>query len=484
MSAMKKMQMHASKPFGVLVAVFMIAMAAGARRDARPNIIVILTDDQGYGDVGRHGNPILKTPNFDRLHDESVRFTDFQVSPCCAPTRCALLTGMHEFKSGVTHTIKPWREMNPRSTTVAQTLKTAGYATGIFGKWHLGLDDAYRPNNRGFDEALHAKGDVQKSHFDPVLSRDGVEKKYKGYREDILFAEAMAFIEKNKDGKFFCYIPTYAPHTPNIAPEEYVEPYKDHPQAAFFGQVANVDQNIGLLLAKLVELKIDQETLIVLISDNGGTKGVDAWNAGMRGCKATPWIGGTRAMSFWRWPGVFKPRDVGSLTAHIDVLPTLAEISKAPLTEKHRSQLDGLSLLPLLNNPAAPWPADRMLFTNVGRWGKVAADTHAHNFAAVRMGKYHLVNNRCCADAKCRHAKCKQARGVADGSYKSIYTEDADKHYALTPEQGWGLYDLEHDVSESSNLAGQHPEVVERMAKAYDAWWAEVRPLMFPEDDV
>jgi arylsulfatase A-like enzyme len=455
------------------LASLMICCAAQA---VQPNIIVILTDDQGYGDVGRHGNPILKTPNLDRLHDESVRFTDFQVSPCCAPTRCALMTGMHEFKSGVTHTLKPWRNMNPKSITVAQVLQSAGYTTGIFGKWHLGLDDTRQPNHRGFDEALNAKGDSQNSHFNPVLLRNGVPIKHKGYREDILFSEALSFIEKNKDGPFFCYIPTYSPHAPNKAPAEDIEPYKDHPQSGFMGQIANIDKNIGRLLTRLEELKLDQKTLVVMINDNGGTKGVDTWNAGMRGCKGTPWFGGTRAMSYWRWPGVLEPRDVGRLAAHIDVLPTLAEIAGTSLTESHLARLDGVSLLPLLNNPTAPWPEDRMLFTNVARWGKADAGAHASHFAAVRMGKYHLVNNSFCADKECRHKKCKQARSLAAGGGRWIYTDNPAFHYALT-EQGWALFDLERDLSESENLAGRHPEVVQRMAKAYDEWWAEVRPF-------
>ena len=169
--------------------------AVGAERDNRPNIVFVLTDDQGYGDAGCHGNPILKTPNIDKLHSQSVRFTDFQVSPSCAPTRCALMTGMHEFKSGVTHTLEPWRKMNKKSHTIAQALKSAGYTTGIFGKWHLGLNNGYSPYDRGFDVSLTAKNDNQRSHFNPTLLRNGKSVKKQGYRTDILFDEAMSFIE-------------------------------------------------------------------------------------------------------------------------------------------------------------------------------------------------------------------------------------------------------------------------------------------------
>jgi len=173
---------------------------------SKPNIILIMTDDQGYGDLSRHQNPVLETPHMDRLFDESVRFDDFCVSPTCSPTRCAMMTGMHEFKSGVTHTIWGRQRMSLKSTTVAEILKKAGYTTGIFGKWHLGHEGSYRPEKRGFNLSLTAVADTQNSHFNPVLLRNGKEELHKGYRTDILFREAINFIEDNKDGRFFCYI--------------------------------------------------------------------------------------------------------------------------------------------------------------------------------------------------------------------------------------------------------------------------------------
>lgn len=187
MTYLKPMAIICCITFGSCLVGADIALAADSSIQSlsvtgKPNIILILTDDQGYGDMGRHGNPILKTPNMDRLYDESMRFTDFQVSPCCAPTRSALMTGMHEFKSGVTHTILPYRQMNPKSTTVAEVLKSAGYATGLFGKWHLGQDPEHRPDNRGFDVSLTAKDDNQRSHFNPTLLRNGKSVKKKGYR--------------------------------------------------------------------------------------------------------------------------------------------------------------------------------------------------------------------------------------------------------------------------------------------------------------
>jgi arylsulfatase A-like enzyme len=448
---------------------------------SKPNIILILTDDQGYGDIGRHGNPILKTPNMDRLYDESVRFTDFQVSPCCAPTRCALMTGMHEFKSGVTHTILPYRQMNPKSTTVAEVLKSAGYATGLFGKWHLGQDPEHRPDHRGFDVGLCSVSDTQRSHFNPVLVRNGVKEQHKGFRTDIFFSEAIKFIEENKtkNRPFFCYIPTYSPHAPHKVPEEYAAPYKHTSVSNFYGMIANIDKNIGLLLRKLKALELDSSTLIVFINDNGGTVGVDNFNAGMRGCKGTPWYGGTRAFSFWRWPGTLKPRAIDHLTAHYDVLPTLADVTGMSLSEEHRKELDGISLYPLLKDRHATWPKERMLFTNVARWGKVDPDEHMNYFAAVRYRRYHLVNSHYCDNRKCKHQKCQMAKQVEKGTAKAGYSPaKAQFHFALTPKGKWSLFNLAEDPSQSHDMADQRPELVKKMAEQYDAWWKQVRPMM------
>jgi len=182
----------------------------------QPNIVLILTDDQGYGDIGRHGNPVLQTPHMDRLHDESVRLDDFCVSPSCSPSRCALMTGRHEFRSGVTHTIQGRNTMDLKSITLADVLRGAGYATGMFGKWHLGHEGAYRPENRGFDRSLTTVEDTQRSHFDPMLLRNGIKEPHTGFRTDILFSEATRFIEDHREGPFFCYIPTYSPHKPCV----------------------------------------------------------------------------------------------------------------------------------------------------------------------------------------------------------------------------------------------------------------------------
>jgi len=454
---------------------------AGLERQ-RPNIVLLLSDDQGYGDLGRHGNPILITPNMDRLHDESVRMIDFSVSPTCAPTRAALLTGMQEFNSGVTHTMDPRRRMNPATTTLPQVLGEAGYATGMFGKWHLGEEEGYHPYQRGFQTVLTVAGESRWSHYDPELLSNGQPVSYKGYRTDIFFDEAMQWISDNKEQPFFCYIPTYNAHSPHVVPDEYSAPYIDQVDertAKFYGMLANLDMNIGRLLNHLDRQQLTNDTLIIFINDNGGTAGVDAYNAQMRGCKATIWRGGTRAFCFWRWPGCLSPRDDAALSAHVDLLPTLAELAGTAIPESDQEQLEGISLAQRLVDPESPWP-DRMLFQHVSRWGEGLADQHKFVNCGVRWGKWHLIRSTTCdlgCDGECKHF----LRAAESGPM--AYTNHPLYHYAQTPVGKWALYDLEADPSQDRNLADANPGVVRRMEEAYEDWWNKVRPKMINEQD-
>src|SRR4030095_8946667 len=330
----------------VFVLLLFVVVAAAA---PAPNIIFILTDDQGYADLSCHGNPVLKTPNLDRLHDESIRFTDFHVSPTCAPTRSALLTGRHEFKNGVTHTIEERERLTPAATTIAQVLESAGYATGIFGKWHLGDEPDRWPSRRGFDEMfIHGAGGIGQSYpgscgdapgntyFDPLILHNGTFEKTHGYCTDVFFSQAIQWIESVKGKRpFYCHLATNAPHAPLQVRAEDESVYAGKvPEAVakFFGMIKNIDDNVGRLLAKLTEWGIERNTLVVFMNDNGGTGGVKVFNAGMRGAKGSAWLGGTRAASFWRWPGTLAPGDCDVLTAHIDFFPTLAEIAGATLS--------------------------------------------------------------------------------------------------------------------------------------------------------
>ncbi len=449
---------------GLWVVVFPGSTPA-ASFPARPNIIIILTDDQGYGDFSCHGNPILKTPNLDRLHNEGRRFTDFHVSPTCAPTRCALMTGRHEFRSGVTHTIHERERMSLKATTLAQVLKSGGYTTGIFGKWHLGDEPDRWPDKRGFDEMfIHGAGGIGQSYagscgdapgnkyFDPAILHNGKFERTQGYCTDVFFGQALKWIEAQRAaGKpFFAYITPNAPHAPLVVPDEYAKLYAGKVPtntAKFFGMIANIDDNVGRLLAKLQNWGLERDTLIIFMNDNGGTVGVPVFNAGMRGSKNTPWLGGTRAASFWRWPGMLAPGDIDALAAHIDVLPTLAEIAGVKLSGDVRQQVEGRSLVPLLKNPRAAWP-DRTLVAHIGRWERGRAGESKYLHCSIRNRRWQLV-----CDTK-------------DGR------------------QQWELFDVKADPGEANDVAAAHPDVVKQLDDAYSQWWSATLPRLENEDAV
>jgi arylsulfatase A-like enzyme len=436
---------------------------------SRPNIVFVITDDQGYGDLSAHGNPVLQTPHLDALYAESLRFTDFLVSPTCSPTRAALMTGRHEFKNGVTHTIYERERLALGATTIAEVLRSAGYATGIFGKWHLGDEAEYRPDRRGFDEVyIHGAGGIGQTfpgscgdapgngYFNPALLHNGTFEKTEGYCTDLFFRQATRWIESQAEAKqpFFAYIATNAPHSPYIARPEDKAIYEsrdqlDPAQQNFFGMIHNIDENIGRLLARIDALGIAGQTLVVYMNDNGGTAGVPIHNAGMRGAKGSPWLGGTRAMALWRWPGRIRPGDCDRLVAHIDVFPTFAELAGVEFDGRLRSQVEGKSLVPLLADPADPAGEvcdERPLFTHVGRWPR-RSDPNAAKYAnaAVRTKDWALVN-------------------PAGGA-----------------EPDWKLYDLRSDYGQQHDVLAEHPDVARDLAAAYDRWWAEVVPLLVNE---
>lgn len=445
----------------VFLAVFGSALLAA---EQRPNIIFILTDDQGYGDLSANGNPVLQTPNLDRMRGESVRFTDFHVSPTCAPTRSALLTGRHEFRNGVTHTIQERERLALDAITLPQVLQRAGYQTGIFGKWHLGDEPEYQPGKRGFGEVfIHGAGGIGQSYpgscgdapgnkyFDPMILHNGTFEKTRGYCTDVFFDKALAWIGEVKDrGPFYCHLATNAPHTPlQVRPEDEARYAGKVPPATakYLGMVANIDDNVGRLLAKLDEMGLSKNTLVIFMNDNGGTGGVNVWNAGMRGAKGTPWLGGTRAMSFWRWPGNLAPGDRAQLSAHVDFFPTLAEFAGAALTEKERAQVEGRSLVPALRDAAAAWP-ERTLFTHVGRWKTGEAASAKYQNCSVRMPRWHLVN--------------------------------------VNPKGGkaWQLFDVQADPGEQRDVAGENGAVVAELDTAYDRWWESVQPQLVNENAI
>ncbi len=450
------------------------AAAAGAAAPRRrPNIIYVMTDDQGYGDIAAHGNPVLKTPHLDRLHRESVRLTEFHASPTCSPTRSALMTGRHEFRSGITHTILERERLVLTATTLPQVLKASGYTTGIFGKWHLGDEDEYQPGRRGFDRVfIHGAGGIGQtypgscgdapgnSYFNPVIRSDGKFVATRGYCTDVFFKEAIDWIEaRHKAGEpFFCYVTPNAPHGPldcppgsDAAPLARLEaaglgpPNKRADIAKFYGMIENIDTNMGKLLRKLDDLDIADDTLLVFTTDNGTATGQSVFNDGMRGAKGSPWRGGTRVPSFWRWQGGLPAGvDVPAVTAHIDVFPTLCELAGATVPADVAAKVEGRSLVPLLRDKAAAWP-DRPLFTHVGRWDRGQAAESAYRNCRIREGKWSLVNVKNAAAA-------------------------------------WELYDVAVDPGEKSDVAQQHPDLVAKLAGAYDRWWRSVQPDLVNEN--
>ena len=332
----------------------MTLLAAGAAPSAKPNIILVMPDDTGYGDYSGLGAPVVRTPAVDQFRQQGALFTQFHVSSTCSPTRAALLSGRHEFKNGVTHTILERERLSLKTITLPQVLKTAGYSSGIFGKWHLGDEEAYRPENRGFDEVfIHGGGGIgqtysgscgdapNNSNINPTLWHNGKFERTKGYCTDLFFDQAVEWMDQKRAAKqpFFAYIPLNAAHEPLVLPEKYYQHYLGKPGvneklAKFYGMIENIDSNFGKLLAKLDEWKIADNTLVIFLgADNGGSApSCKIYNAGMRGSKATPYQGGTRVPCFFRWPagGIRAGAQCDALTAHLDLLPTLVAVTGAP----------------------------------------------------------------------------------------------------------------------------------------------------------
>ena len=433
-------------------------------KGSRPNIILVITDDQGMGDLSCMGNQVVKTPHIDKFHGMSTRFTDFQVSPTCAPSRAAIMSGVPPFKVGVTHTIFQRERMSLDAYTMPQALQGAGYATGLFGKWHLGDEEEYLPQSRGFDEVLmHGAGGIgqvrlgdfppngENTYFDSTLLHNDTIVKTKGFCTDLFFHAGLAWIkEQNKrEDPYFAYISLNAPHGPMIAPEKYKQRFLelgyDEKTAGRYGMVENLDDNFGIMMAKLNEWNALENTLVIFMTDNGGTylggtlngKRVKHHNAGMKGSKNSPNEGGTHVPAFWYWKGVTTEGvDIDGLTAHLDLFPTFSQMAGSELPEDMQ-ELEGRSLLPLLTNPQSEWN-DRKLFVHCGRWAPNERDSAMYKKCAVRTERWRFVNNK-------------------------------------------NLYDISVDPGERKNVAEDYPEVVSQLRQSYDQWWESTLSLMTNE---
>ena len=418
---------------------------AGNAKARRPNVVLVITDDQGYGDLACHGNKVIKTPALDALYAQSARLKDFHVDPCCSPTRAALMTGRYSSRSGVWHTVNGRSLLRKTEVTMADVFAAGGYRTAMFGKWHLGDNYPFRPQDRGFHETLcHGGGAIGNApdywgndYFDDTYRRNGRLEKFTGYCTDVWFNEAVKFIKANRSRPFFCYLATNVPHGPWRVPQRYADVYKDGEMggaAKFYGMIANFDENLARLTGQLKALGLAENTILIFMTDNGTAGGVrmdrmghatSGYNAGMRGAKVWETEGGHRVPCFIRWPrgGIGGGRDVTHITAHLDLLPTLIDLCglKAPAKVK----FDGVSLRPLLTGKANAWPA-RTLFVHNQR---VDIPRKGKNYQ-VMTDRWRLLNGR-------------------------------------------DLYDIRADPGQRRSQAGKHPEIVQRMQKQYDAWWED-----------
>ena len=391
----------------------------GCHKTPPPNVLLIITDDQGYGDLSWSGNPHLKTSAIDRLANESIRFSNFYVCPVSAPTRSALMTGRYSLRTGVHDTYNGGAIMASSEITIAEMLKEKGYRTGIFGKWHLGDNYPCRPCDQGFDESVihlgggmgqpgdfttYFKGDS--SYFDPVLWHNGKKQPYKGYCSDIYAGQAIDFISSNGKTPFFCYLAFNAPHTPLQVPDNYYAMFRDiDPASGFendnrpmnqmndrnredarrvYAMVKNIDDNIGKVLDKLEDLNLVENTIVIFMTDNGPQQ--PRYNAGMRGLKGSVYRGGVRVPFLMRYPALNKGnRDITVSAANIDLLPTLADLCNAG-TPSDRI-IDGKSLVPLIKGEEVDWKERSLFFY----WSRKYPELY--NNIALQKGRYRIMGH-------------------------------------------------------------------------------------------
>lgn len=429
------------------------APALIAQQRRKPNVILLMTDDQGYGDLGCHGNPWVRTPNLDRLYGQSVRFSNYHTDPLCAPTRSALLTGQYALGNGVTAATGGYSLLRPGVKTAADMFRAAGYRTGIFGKWHLGENYPLRPSDRGFEESVVCRGGGiaqapdywGNDYFDDTFYVQNQPKKFQGYCTDVFFAEASRFVTENRERPFFLYLPTNAPHDPYQVDEKYSAAYRKLgvPEAPsrFYGMIENLDENTGRLLKLLDRLGLREDTIFIFSTDNGSSAGTArpgqstptwaGYSAGMRAQKASVYEGGHRTPLFIRYPraGWKVNRSQQELVCHLDVLPTLAGLCGVPTGTDHR--LDGQSLEPLLSQR--------------GSFSQVRTHFVEHHQTRKDL-RYEM-----------EHPEPWKNAVAMRGPWRLVY--------------GRELYDVSRDPRQEADIAAKHPEVVADLRKKYEAWW-------------
>jgi arylsulfatase A-like enzyme len=417
----------------------------------KPNVVLVITDDQGYGDLGCTGNSWIQTPHIDAFHDDAVRLTDFHVSPLCTPTRGAIMTGKNPVRNGAWATCWGRSILKKDQLTMADVFATNGYRTGMFGKWHLGDNYPYRPQDRGFQHVVaHKGGGVGQTpdfwgnnYFDDTYFHNGKPVSHEGYCTDVWFEEATRFIEEDTETPFFTFISTNAPHSPYLVADRYKEPYlvnPDIPEPAFNGMITNIDENFGRLRARLAELGLEENTILIFMTDNGSSGGSEldengfvttGYNAGMRGKKGSYYDGGHRVPFFMRWPAASLKggRDVTDISHHVDLLPTFIDLCGLGIVEE--SPFDGTSVAKLIQGDEQQLPDDRVQFVQYRqntnppeKWDN-----------AVLTRQWRLIG-------------------------------------------GTELYDIKADPGQRHDVAAKNAEVVERLRSAHEEWWEEIQPSL------
>lgn len=398
------------------------------KRPEHPNVVLILTDDQGYGDFGFTGNGIISTPNLDKLAKQSVELTRFYVNPYGAPTRASLLTGRYHLRTGVSWIAQRKEVMRTEEVTLAEMLNSGGYTTGIFGKWHNGTQFPNDPLGQGFDHFFGFKNEYHNNYFGTTLIEQAKEVKTEGFITDEITDRAIDFIKMNQDNPFFCYVPFNAPHAPFQVPDAYFDKYKKRQMsdrnAAIYGMIENVDENIGYILETLDSLNLTENTIVIFLSDNGPDE--PRYNVGMRGTKGSVYEGGTRVPCLIRYGDYLMSQKIDEVTGHIDIFPTIADLCKVSLPKN--VNIDGQSLMPLLDDRIDEW-IGRPIYT-INTEGQIRTRP-----GVVRTDRYYLVVNE---------------EGQSE------------------------LYDIKVDPAQRRNIARQLPDLADSLRMEFENWFVEV----------
>jgi len=414
-----------------------ISSCSQLKTNKQPNIILIMSDDQGWGDLSCKGNTNLSTPNIDNLAKTGVTFDRFYVSPVCSPTRAELLTGRYHVRGGVYATSTGGERLDLDEETIAEVFKQAGYNTAAYGKWHNGMQPPYHPNARGFDDYYGFCSGHWGNYFSPMLEHNGEITTGEGYVIDDFTNHGIQFIEDNKNNPFFLYLPYNTPHSPNQVPDKWWNKFENidlklsnrEPDRedilqtkAALAMCENIDWNVGRIVKKVEELGLSENTIIIYLSDNGPNTW--RWNDGMKGKKGSTDEGGVRSPLIVKWQGTFNPgKNITQIAAAIDLLPTLSDLAQVEYSPKN--ELDGVSLKPLLFDEKTNWE-DRYIFNH---WRKTS---------------------------------------IRNQDYRMDYDGQ--------------LFDMRNDPGQKNDIASEHPEITKQLLEALQQWKTEVLTEL-PEKD-